>query len=200
MRQKLIQQQVANMGCSHSTSSKATLKLQGLASNSTPVCLGLKSKRSITFDPNNNLMTNTGTQTPNSGGNQLRVRQFDINDLDRQSPDSVKSGDSFMFPDHEDVEVLTCTPIKNKNFVEIEDTFWLKKRKLIPDYSVMEKIDNHVLTVGLCLFSRRLQTCKRKKIQHWIVDTQIAPCSQRGYLVYRLPNLCAATRRSWCSF
>ena len=83
---------------------------------------------------------------------EFRVRQFDINDLDSQSLDSVRTGDSLIFPDHKDVEVRTCTPPRKEAFVKMEDTFWWKKRQLIPDYSVMEKIDKHVLAVGSCSF------------------------------------------------
>ena len=82
----------------------------------------------------------------------MTARQFDINDLDRQSLDSVRTGKSLVFPNHKDVEVLTCTPPRKETFIKMEDTFWSKKRQLIPDYSVMEKIDKHVLTVGSCLF------------------------------------------------
>ena len=87
----------------------------------------------------------------------FQIREFDINDLDRQSLDSVKTGDSLIFPDHKDIEVLKYTPIRKDTFIKIEDTFWSKKRKLIPDYSVMEEIDKHVLAVSRCFLSRRLK-------------------------------------------
>ena len=53
------------------------------------------------------------------------------------------------FPDPEDVEILEHTPIKEDNslYLKIEDTFWEEKRKLIPDYSVMLKLDQHALKV-----------------------------------------------------
>ena len=76
----------------------------------------------------------------------------------RQSLDSVKTGDSLIFPDHKDIEVLKYTPIRKDTFIKIEDTFWSKKRKLIPDYSVMEEIDKHVLAVSRCFETVKTQT------------------------------------------
>ena len=136
---------VVTMGCCSSSASQVTPQNQPLAKPQEQV----RSDEHNLVDQNNNKST---TQTVNDDGDEFRVRQFDINDLDSQSLDSVRTGDSLIFPDHKDVEVRTCTPPRKEAFVKMEDTFWWKKRQLIPDYSVMEKIDKHVLAVGSCSF------------------------------------------------
>ena len=115
----------------------------------------------LLFSPRKDDKKLTGTQprkeaftTINDDNGEFRAHQFDINDLDRQSLDSVRTGKSLIFPDHKDVEVLTCTPPRKETFIRMEDTFWWKKRQLIPDYSAMEEIDKHVLEVALCRFSK----------------------------------------------
>ena len=70
-------------------------------------------------------------------------------DYDALSLASVATGKSLVFPDHNSVEALACTPSNKGRFVRMEDTFWSKKRKLIPDYSVMERIDAHVVKVRI---------------------------------------------------
>ena len=70
-------------------------------------------------------------------------------DYDALSMASVATGKSLVFPDHNSVEALACTPSNKGRFVRMEDTFWSKKRKLIPDYSVMERIDAHVVKVRI---------------------------------------------------
>ena len=146
------------MGCCSSSASQVTPQNQPLAKPEAP----LTSNGHAHVDQNNNTSaevitekTNgapTKTISDNASYGEFRARQFDINDLDRQSLDSVRTGKSLVFPNHKDVEVLTCTPPRKETFIKMEDTFWPKKRQLIPDYSVMEKIDKHVLAVGSCSF------------------------------------------------
>ena len=68
-------------------------------------------------------------------------------DYDAMSLASVASGKSMIFPDPKTVKVLKCTPPNKGRYIRMEETFWAKKRKLIPDYSVLERIDKHVVTV-----------------------------------------------------
>ena len=98
------------------------------------------------IDGNNNQVKTIQGSTDHD--DTFRIRQFDPNELDRQSLDSVRTGKSLVFPNHGDIEVLTCTPPRPETYVKMEDTFWSKKRQLIPDYAVMEKIDAHVLEVS----------------------------------------------------
>ena len=79
---------------------------------------------------------------------EFRIPEFNRRDIEQQSQISIRTGKSLIFPRHQDVEVLDCTPPKKESYVRMEDTFWSKKKKLIPDYSVMEKIDAHVLKVS----------------------------------------------------
>ena len=46
-----------------------------------------------------------------------------------------------------DVTIWGCTPPDEGGYISMEETFWSTKRKLIPDFSVMERIDAHVLSV-----------------------------------------------------
>ena len=46
-----------------------------------------------------------------------------------------------------DVTIWGCTPPDKGVYISMEETFWSTKRKLIPDFSVMERIDAHVLSV-----------------------------------------------------
>ena len=143
------QHTVDTMGCCSSSASQDTPQNQPVAKPQEPETGNGRNLE----DHDNNKST---TETVNDDDGAFRVCQFDINDLDRQSLDSVRTGDSLIFPDHNDVEVLNYTPIRKKTFIKMEDTFWWKKRQLIPDYSVMEKIDKHVLAVGGCSLSRRI--------------------------------------------
>ena len=82
---------------------------------------------------------------------------FDFKETPRIDLDSCsvisggQTGRSMVFPDPTEIEILTHTPPRVWCNVRIENTFWRGKKMLIPDYSVMEKIDEHVLTVSLCL-------------------------------------------------
>lgn len=58
-----------------------------------------------------------------------------------------ESEDLCEFPRPESIKILDCTPVKKSMSIQIEDTFWEKKKKLIPDYSVMLKLDEHALQV-----------------------------------------------------
>ena len=64
-----------------------------------------------------------------------------------QVPVNIQTIETFPVP--EDVEILEYTPIKEDSslYLKIEDTFWEGKRKLIPDYSVMLRLDQHALKV-----------------------------------------------------
>ena len=52
------------------------------------------------------------------------------------------------FPDPTKVPIVEFIQQKNVNYVKVEDTFWSKKKALIPSYSMLENIDNHVLKVS----------------------------------------------------
>ena len=67
---------------------------------------------------------------------------------DAMSLASVATGKSMIFPDPKTVQVLKCTPPNKGKYTRMEDTFWSKKKKLVPDYSVMERIDAHVVKVS----------------------------------------------------
>ena len=45
-------------------------------------------------------------------------------------------------------DIWGCTPPDDQQHVPIEDTFWKTKRKLIPNFSKMERIDAHVSKVS----------------------------------------------------
>ena len=49
------------------------------------------------------------------------------------------------FPNLKSIEVLKCTPPNKGIVIHMEETFWPKKRQIITNYTVMEKIDAHVL-------------------------------------------------------
>lgn len=60
-------------------------------------------------------------------------------------------GDESLHGDVEDevYEILTHTPLKPSEFITMEDTFWPGKKFMIPDYSVMEEMDDHAIRVSI---------------------------------------------------
>ena len=56
------------------------------------------------------------------------------------------------FPDPKTVPILLVTPPTANLFVKIEDTFWEKKKQLIPNYKVILPLDEHVRKVSISLW------------------------------------------------
>ena len=122
--------------------------------------MGCGSSKSSTVVPHNPEDNNTNREKQKelntSKNKQKSDKQSTVKPEEPKQPDydalslaSVATGKSLVFPDHKTVEALACTPSNKGRFVRMEDTFWSKKRKLIPDYSVMERIDAHVVKVSI---------------------------------------------------
>ena len=71
------------------------------------------------------------------------TKQKTIKDLLENEPDVLEK-----FPDPSDIPIVDCIPKEEQYCIQVEDTFWAKKKRLIPDYSVMEAIDSHALKVN----------------------------------------------------
>ena len=106
--------------------------------------MGCGSSKGQTVVPNDSVKEQTVHTEPRK---QQKKKELDYDAL---SLASVATGKSMIFPDPKTVEVLKSTPPNKGKYIRMEDTFWSKKKKLVPDYSVMERIDAHVVKVSFC--------------------------------------------------
>ena len=87
------------------------------------------------------------TKTKKQKGSQSEISsnnyQLSNNDLDLIRSTAT---DLQPFPNPQSVPILLITPPSNL-FMKIEDTFWEKKRQLIPNYKILLPLDEHVTKV-----------------------------------------------------
>ena len=124
------------MGCGSSTNMTKLVPVKETATMNN----NLKSK------PNENTKRRESLkQVKSTTKVQMQENRFPI----AEDVEIIEHTEEKEFPNPEDVEISEYTPIKEDSslYLKIEDTFWEGKRCLIPDYSVMLKLDQHALKV-----------------------------------------------------